>query len=235
MLCLKGVNNWPALKYPSIKSFSSLESMLADDSIELVVVNTPNNTHADFTRKALLAGKHVIVEKPFTITVKDADELIDLAAQKNLCLTVYQNRRYDSDYKTIRKIIAEEWLGDIIEAEFHFDRFKAALSEKLHKEIPGQGTGSLYDLGSHLIDQALQLFGMPSGVFADIRMIRPGSVVDDYFELLLYYPDKRVRVKSSYLVREAFARLYHSWKQGFFYKTQNRCAGNQSASRYGSK
>ncbi|MEO8861208.1 MAG: Gfo/Idh/MocA family oxidoreductase [Ginsengibacter sp.] len=203
-------------KYPGIKTFRSLEALLADDAIELVVVNTPNYTHFDYAKKALEAGKHVIIEKPFTITVEEGSELIALAKKQNKKLSVYQNRRYDSDYKTIRKVLSQNLLGDLIEVEMHFDRFKEELSPKVHKETPGPGSGSLYDLGSHLIDQTLQLFGMPQMIFADIKAMRPISKVDDYFEILFYYETMRVRVKSSYVVREALpGYVFHGLKGSF--------------------
>lgn len=205
-------------KYPSVKTFRTLEAMLADDVIELVIVNTPNNTHYHYCKAALEAGKHVIVEKPFTVSVAEAEELIDLAEGKQLKLSVYQNRRYDSDYKTIKKVLDKKLLGHIVEAEFHFDRYKQELSPKLHKEIATKGTGALYDLGSHLIDQALQLFGMPQAVFADIKAMRPISQVDDYFELLLYYPSSRVRIKGSYQVREALPGYILHGSKGSFIK-----------------
>ena len=148
-------------KYPGVKTYRTLEDMLADDLVELVVVNTPNYTHYEYTKKALEAGKHVVVEKPFTINVEEGEELITLAKKQNKKLSVFQNRRYDSDYKTIKKVMNAKMLGDLVEVEMHFDRYSTALSPKVHKEIPGPGTGSVYDLGSHLIDQALQLFGMP--------------------------------------------------------------------------
>jgi scyllo-inositol 2-dehydrogenase (NADP+) len=202
--------------YPGIKSYQSLDDLLADNAIELVVVNTPNYTHYDYSKKALQAGKHVIVEKPFTVTVEEGEELIALANNQGRTLSVYQNRRYDSDYRTVRKIVKENWLGDIVEVEMHFDRYKEELSPKVHKETPGPGTGALYDLGSHLIDQALQLFGMPGSLFADIRIVRPMSKVDDYFEVLLYYPNMRVRLHSSYLVREPLpAYILHGSKGSF--------------------
>ena len=203
-------------KYPDVKVFRTLEEMLSDEAVELVVVNTPNKTHYDYTKQALLAGKHVICEKPFTVTVAEAEELIELAASKGVKLSVFQNRRYDSDYKTIKSVVDQKLLGDIVEAELHFDRFKEELSPKLHKEIPGEGTGVLNDLGSHLIDQALQLFGKPSAVFADIVAMRTISLVDDYFELILYYPSFRVRIKASYLVREALpGYILHGTKGSF--------------------
>lgn len=205
-------------KYPSVKTFRTLEEMLADDAIELVIVNTPNNSHYKYCKAALEAGKHVVSEKPFTVTVAEAEELIGLAESKNLKLSVYQNRRYDSDYKTIKKVLDKNLLGNIVEAEFHFDRFKEELSPKLHKEIAEKGTGALYDLGSHLIDQALQLFGMPQAVFADIKAMRPISQVDDYFEILLYYPSSRVRIKGSYQVREALPGYVFHGSKGSFIK-----------------
>lgn len=208
--------NIAAEKYPEVKTYRTLETMLADDLVELVIVNTPNYTHYDFAKKALEAGKHVIVEKPFTINIEEGKELIEIAKKQNKILSVYQNRRYDSDYKTISKVISENLLGELVEVEMHFDRFKEELSPKLHKEVPGPGAGSLYDLGAHLIDQALQLFGMPQKIFADIRIIRPMSKVDDYWELLLYYEKLRVRLKSSYVVREALpGYILHGLKGSF--------------------
>ncbi len=205
-------------KYPAIKTFRSLEALLADEKLELVIVNTPNYTHFDIAKKALLANKHVVVEKPFTVNVMEGEELIALAARQNRLISVYQNRRYDSDYKIVKQVLSEGWLGNIVETEIHYDRYKEELSPKLHKEIPGPGTGCLYDLGSHLIDQALQLFGMPLAVFADIAIMRPISKVDDYFELLLYYPSHRVRLKSNYQVREALPGYILHGSKGSFIK-----------------
>jgi predicted dehydrogenase len=185
------------------------------------VVNTPNYTHYDYTKKALQAGKNVVVEKPFTVLTQEGEELVELANTKGLLLSVYQNRRFDSDYKAIKKIVSEGWLGEIVEAEFHFDRYKEDISAKVHKEIPGPGTGALYDLGSHIIDQALQLFGMPEAVFADIRILRPVSQVDDYFEVLLYYKNLRVRLHSSYLVREALPAYALHGTKGSFIKSKS--------------
>jgi scyllo-inositol 2-dehydrogenase (NADP+) len=189
-------------KYPDVKVFRDYDTMLMDPEVELVVVNTPSYTHYEYAKKSLQAGKHTIVEKPFAATVAQATELAELAKKQNLILSVFQNRRYDSDYKTVRKIVQEGWLGDIKEAEFHYDRYNPALSPKAHKETPGPGAGCMYDLGPHLIDQALHLFGFPLAVFADLAITRPLSQVDDYFEVLLYYTDKRVRLKSGYFVRE---------------------------------
>ncbi|MEO7978945.1 Gfo/Idh/MocA family oxidoreductase [Flavobacterium sp.] len=188
--------------YPSVKSYASLEELLADD-VDLVIVNTPVDTHYDYAKKVLLAGKHAVVEKAFTTTVAQAEELDKIAKEKGVKLIVFQNRRWDSDFKTIQKVINEGVLGDLVEAEFHFDRYNPELSPKLHKETVNDGAGILKDLGPHLIDQAVCLFGSPKGVFADIRITRENSLVDDWIDLLLIYEDVRVRLKSSFFVREA--------------------------------
>lgn len=206
-------------KYPGVKTFRTLEEMLADDNIELVIVNTPSVTHYEYAKQTILAGKYLIVEKPFTATVKQAEELIELAVKKNVKLSVYQNRRYDSDYKTVKKILDEGLLGKIIDAEIHFDRYVPDLSYKVHKETPTPGVGALYDLGSHLIDQALQFFGMPKAVFADLASNRPDSEVDDCFDLKLYYQSHSVTLKSSYYVREALpGNIFHGTKGSFIKK-----------------
>jgi len=207
-------------KYPSIKTYRTLEDLLNDNAIELVVVNTPSGTHYRYAKQCLLANKNVIVEKPFTATVEEGEELIQLAKEKNKLLSVYQNRRYDSDYKVLKKIVDEGWLGEIVEAEFHYDRFGDELSYKIHKETPGPAVGVVYDLGSHLIDQALQLFGTPDAVFADIRILRSLSKVNDYFEILLYYKKLRVRLHSSYMVREPLPAYVLHGRKGSFIKAK---------------
>ncbi len=206
--------------YPNIKIYRSLDEILNDESIELVIVNTPTNTHYEYSKKVLLAGKHAVVEKAFTTSIAEAIELEELARSVNKKISVYQNRRWDSDFKTVRKIIEEGWLGNIVEAEIHYDRYRVALSAKLHKEIPGPGAGVLNDLGPHLVDQAICLFGMPLAVYADIRITRPNSLVDDYFELLLNYSDKVVRLKASCLVREPFPSYIIHGLKGSFHKSR---------------
>jgi predicted dehydrogenase len=212
--------NVAAEKYPGVKMFRDFEEMIADEKVELVVVNTPNISHYELCKKSLLAGKHVIVEKPFVPSVEEGLELISIAEKNNLILSVYHNRRYDSDFKTIQKILNENLIGDIREAEFHYDRFDNNLSYKIHKETPAKGTGCLYDLGSHLIDQALELFGMPEKIFADIFSMRPISKVDDYFELILYYQNFRVRLKASYQVRELLPGYILHGSKGSFIKAK---------------
>ena len=206
--------------YPDIKIYRSLEEILTDETIELVIVNTPTATHFDFTRRVLEAGKHAVVEKAFTTTLSEAIILKELAEKNSLQLSVFQNRRWDSDFKTVKKIVKEGWLGEIMEVEFHFDRFKDELSPKAHKETPAPGAGILNDLSPHLIDQALHLFGKPLSIFADLRITRPGSLVDDYFEILLYYPILRVRLKAGYQVREPFASYVVHGRKGSFLKSR---------------
>ena len=207
-------------KYPWVKSYRTLQELLSDKTIELIVVNTPSVTHYDYAKQCLLAGKNLIVEKPFTATVEEGAELIQIAKEKGLLISVYQNRRFDSDYKAVKKVVDEKLLGDLIEAEFHYDRFTEQLSYKVHKETPTPGVGIVYDLGSHLIDQALQLFGMPRFVFADIDTVRPNSQVDDYFELLMFYNHFRVRLHSSLLVREPLPAYILHGKKGSFIKAK---------------
>jgi scyllo-inositol 2-dehydrogenase (NADP+) len=204
--------------YPEAQSYKTLEELLADENIELVVVNTPNYSHYDYVKQALRAGKHVIVEKPFTSTAKEAEELTELAKQQGKQLAVYQNRRWDSDFRTVKNIVREGLLGEIVEAEIHFDRYNPVLSPKQHKEIPGPGTGIVHDLGSHIIDQALQLFGKPEALFADLRTTRSSSQIIDYMDVLLYYPDVRVRLKGGYFVKEPLPGFILHGRNGSFLK-----------------
>ena len=205
--------------YPSVKSYATMEELLQDD-VDLVVVNTPVATHYEYAKKVLLAGKHALVEKAFTTTVAQAQELAALAKEKGLKLSVFQNRRWDSDFKTVQKIISDNVLGEIVEAEFHFDRFNPILSPKQHKETANSGAGILKDLGPHLIDQALCLFGLPQSVFADIRITREHSLVDDYIDILLYYSNFRVRLKAGFFVREAIPSFVVHGKKGSFLKVR---------------
>lgn len=205
--------------YPSVKSYATIEELLQDD-VDLVVVNTPVDTHYEYAKKVLLAGKHALVEKAFTTTVAQAQELAALAKEKGLKLSVFQNRRWDSDFKTVQKIISDNVLGDIVEVEFHFDRYNPILSPKQHKETANSGAGILKDLGPHLIDQALCLFGLPQSVFADIRITREHSLVDDYIDILLYYSHFRVRLKAGFFVREAIPSFVVHGKKGSFLKAR---------------
>ncbi len=208
-------------KYPDIITFRTLEALLADPKIELVILNTPNITHFEFAKQIINSGKHLVVEKPFTATTAQANALIALANKKNVLLSVYHNRRYDSDFLTVKKILNQGSLGAIVDAELHYDRFESGLSYKAHKESPTEAVGSLYDLGSHIIDQSLQLFGMPKCIFAHINSFRQHSKVADYFDLKLFYHNHTVTLKSSYFVREPLpAYIFHGTK-GSFIKTKS--------------
>src|SRR3546814_641054 len=187
----------------TVKKFSGLTS---DPEIELVIVNTPDQTHYDYTKEALEAGKHVIVEKPFTMTVAEGEELVALAEKKGLILSVFHNRRWDGGALTVREILKKGYLGRIVEFESHYDRFRNFIQENTWKEDKKAGTGTLYNLGSHQIDEALFLFGMPDGVWADLRVMRTGGKVVDYFNILLRYPDKSVILRCSYLVKRSEER-----------------------------
>lgn len=204
--------------YPDVQISKSFDDLLHDSEIELVIVNTPDHTHAELAHKALMAGKHVVVEKPFTLHASECEDLLNLAIRKNKILSVFQNRRWDGDFLTVQKIIKNELLGKLVEYEAHFDRFRNYIQPNTWKEDSSTGTGTLYNLGSHLIDQALVLFGMPDSVSADIRTLRPEGKVDDFFEVLLNYPEIRVALKASYLVRELGPRYGLHGTHGSFLK-----------------
>jgi scyllo-inositol 2-dehydrogenase (NADP+) len=205
--------------YPEVKSYATLDELLADDA-ELVVVNTPVDSHYEYTKKVLEAGKHALVEKAFTTTAAEAETLRDLAAEKGLKLTVFQNRRWDSDFKTVKNVLDQNLLGDIIEAEIRFDRYNPMLSAKAWKEHANAGAGVLKDLGPHIIDQALCLFGYPEAVFADIRTVREHSQVDDHIDILLYYPDKRVRLHAGFFNKEQQPAFMLQGRNGSFFKSR---------------
>lgn len=205
-------------KYPESKIFRSVEEMLANADIELVVVNTPVQTHFEYVKKALEAEKNVIVEKPFSVTISEAEELVKLASEKNLFLSVYQNRRFDRDFLQVQHILDEGRLGTLKEAEIRFDRFRTEPSAKEHKENPQlKGSGALHDLGSHLIDQATQLFGFPEKLFADVFSMKGSDFANDYFEIIFYYKNNfRARLKSSVFSKEAHnAYILHGDKGSF--------------------
>ncbi len=192
------------VKYPNSKLYRSFEELIADKSIQLVVINTPVQTHFEYAKAALNAGKNIVVEKPFTVTASEAQELDDISKGKKLFLSVYQNRRYDGDFRAIKDVIQENILGTLKEAELRYDRYRTGHSGKDHKEGDKPGAGNLHDLGAHLIDQAIQLFGFPEAVFADVFAMRDNMVANDYFEVLLYYPHPfRVRIKGTVFARES--------------------------------
>lgn len=203
-------------RYPQAKIYRSFEELIADPAIELVVVNTPVQTHYEYVKAALQAGKQVVAEKPFTVTAAEAAELEAVANATGKQLIVYQNRRYDGDFKAIKQVLAEGVLGEVREVEFRYDRFRLDPSGKQHKEGTLPGAGNLHDLGAHLIDQCLQLFGWPQALFADIAILRDGVAANDYFEILLFYPRMRARLKASIVARAQYPSFILNGMQGSY-------------------
>lgn len=204
--------------YPQSKLVRHTDDVMADDSIELIIVNTPNETHEALVTQALEAGKHVVVEKPFTVTTAEANTLIALAKKKNRILTVFQNRRWDGDFRTVQNVIANRLVGTLVEFEAHYDRFRNYIEANTWKEENRPGTGILYNLGSHMLDQVLVLFGMPLAVDARMGAQRPHGQVDDFYDIRLQYKGFQCIVKSSYLVREAGPRYVLHGTEGSFVK-----------------
>lgn len=204
------------VKYPHAKIYRSFEALIADDNLELIVVNTPVQTHFEYVKAALLAGKKVIAEKPFTVTAAEAEELDQLAKDLNGFLSVYQNRRYDGDYNALKSIVHQGLLGELVEVQIRYDRYRVDPSGKPHKEGSLPGAGNLHDLGSHLIDQALQLFGWPKALFADVCIMREGVNANDYFEVILMYKKMRVRLKASLVARAQYPGYILNGMQGSF-------------------
>jgi len=184
---------------PGARAAATLAEALDDPQIKLVVVVTPSASHFEVARQALRAGKHVVVDKPFALRVAEADELLALAGRHGCLLSVYQNRRWDGDFRTVRRLIEQGSLGAVYHYEAHFDRFRLKARE-VWRDQPGPGSGILYDLGSHLIDQALVLFGMPRAVTADVFAQRPGARAIDYFHLVLDYGPMRAILHGAMLV-----------------------------------
>jgi predicted dehydrogenase len=204
--------------YPGVEVVRDYQHLLSDDNIDLIVVATQNVLHFPMVKEILLAGKNVVVEKPFTPTSKEAKELIEVAKSSGKKIFIYQNRRWDGDFMTIKKILNDGILGDIQEYEAHFDRYKPELTPGKWRDEDKPGGGILYDLGSHLIDQALQLFGKPESLIADIQAQRPGSKVDDYFRLELFYPSTKVILTAGMMVKEPGPRFIIHGTNGSFIK-----------------
>lgn len=205
-------------KYPGAAIVNTSEEIFDDENIDLIVIATPNTSHFPLAMQALQAGKHVVVDKPFTINTKEADELIALAASKNLVLSVYHDRRFDSDFQTLQKIIKNKFLGGIVELESRYDRFRNFLKPNAWREEDAPGAGILYDLGSHLIDQVQVLFGLPEAVTADLRVQRKGAKAVDNFEVILHYPGIKASIKGGMLIREPLPRFILLGNDGSFVK-----------------
>lgn len=205
-------------RYPDTRIVDNADAIIHADDIDLVVVATSNDVHYSLAKAALLAGKHVVVEKPFTITVGEADELIALARQQNKVLSVHHNSRWHSDYLTLRKVAKSGRLGRLVSFEARFDRFRNALRPNAWREADLPGSGIWYDLGAHLVDQTLQLFGLPLAINADLRIQRPGAGAVDDFEVILHYPQLKASLKGSMLVKEPTPRYALYGMDGAFVK-----------------
>jgi scyllo-inositol 2-dehydrogenase (NADP+) len=211
--------NEAAEKYPDARVVRSVEELLEIREIRLVVIATPNETHAPIARQCLEAERDVVVDKPFATTLKEAAELVELARERGRLITVYQNRRYDGDFQAICQIVGDGTLGRIVRFETNYDRFRPDLKPGAWRERVGPGSGILCDLAPHLIDHALVLFGLPEAVTADIRMERIVAVVDDSFDVMMHYPaGMRAVLRSTMLAVAPRPRFVLHGTRGSFFK-----------------
>jgi scyllo-inositol 2-dehydrogenase (NADP+) len=178
-----------AQAYSDVRVLHTLDELLAIDSLSLVVIATPNQTHFPLTKRCLEAGRHVVVDKPFTTNLGEARELVQLAKQRNRILSVYHNRRFDADFQALYNVVVSGELGRVVRFENSYDRFRPSPKPGAWREQPGPGSGVLFDLAPHLLDQAFMLLGQPLAVSADIRTERPGFATDDAFDLLMHFPE----------------------------------------------
>jgi scyllo-inositol 2-dehydrogenase (NADP+) len=206
-----------AMDWPQLPVFASAEALFACDEIELVVIPTPNETHFPLAAKALAAGKRVVVDKPFTLTAAEAQQLISLAQRHQSLLSVFHNRRWDADFLTLRSVLSAGSLGRVTQFESHFDRYRPEVRSRW-RESAAPGAGLWYDLGPHLVDQAVQLFGAPQAISLDLARQRDGAVADDWFHAVLRYDELRVILHGSALVAAVGARLAVHGTAGSFVK-----------------
>ena len=182
--------------YRDVEFVRSVEELLARQ-VDLIVVATPNTSHHPVAKQCLLAGHHVVVDKPFTTALAEAEELVQLARSRQRVITVYQDRRYTGDFATVQKVVSDGAVGRVVLFESHFDRFRPERKPNAWREQEVAGSGVWFDLGPHLFDQALLLFGIPDAIGADIRIEREDAVVDDAFDVTLYYPHTRAVLRAS--------------------------------------
>ena len=205
--------------FAGITSYDSTEELLNDKEIELIVINTPNNTHYDYAIQALTAGKHILVEKPFAATSAQAIEIFELAESLGKNVFVYQNRRWDSDFTAVKNIIKSNKLGKLSEVHFRFDRYKASIGVKSFKEEPVAASGLQYDLGPHLVDQAISIFGNPLSFHKLLGRNRKNTKVDDFFSIHLSYPDSlNVFVHANMMVTDIQPSFVLHGENGSFIK-----------------
>jgi len=202
--------------YPSARILRTVDEALGDAAVQLIVVGTPNETHFDLAKLALLAGKHVVIDKPFAGTSAEAKELKELAERQGVILAPFHNRRWDGDFLTVRKLLGEGSVGRLVTFESHFDRFRPLPRENTWKESGSSANGLLMDLAPHLVDQALALFGAPEGITASVRKDRDLTAIEDAFDITLEYPRLRAYCRSSMLACDASPRfLLHGTKGSF--------------------
>lgn len=207
--------------YPQIPCYRSLDEMLDDKSIHLVVVATPSNNHYQIAEECLSNGRHVVIDKPFTLTSAEAAGLIRLARERKLLLSAYQNRRWDGDFLTVKKILATGTLGRLVSYESHFDRFRPEPRLDVWRESGGPGSGTLFDLGTHLIDQAANLFGTPTSITASVRIDRDQAASDDAFDITFAYQGEQnlnVKLSASSIARIPGARFTLHGMRGSYVK-----------------
>ncbi len=204
--------------YPQATIVNDFDKILHDPVVELVIVNTPDYLHFEMAKMAMEAGKHVVVEKPFTKTSKEAEKLIEIAQRNNVLLTVYQNRRQDGGFQTVRKILDNNFLGRVVEYECHYDRYRNFIQEGSWKEDGDERTGVLFNLGPHIVDQALVLFGKPKNISANLSVLRTGGRTTDQFHIRLQYEGFVATLRCSYLVREMGPQFIIHGTEGSFVK-----------------
>jgi scyllo-inositol 2-dehydrogenase (NADP+) len=204
--------------YPEARVLRSVEEALDDPAVQLIVVGTPNDTHFPLAKQALEAGKHVVIDKPFAATSAEARELVDLARSKSLVLAPFHNRRWDGDFLTVKKLLADNTLGRLVTFASHFDRFRPIPREGTWKESDSAANGLLMDLGPHLVDQALALFGPPESITASVRKDRDHTGIEDAFDITLGYPRLTVYCRSSMIAADYSARFLLHGTHGSFRK-----------------
>jgi scyllo-inositol 2-dehydrogenase (NADP+) len=211
--------NKAAERYPGIVTYRTLEELLADASLALIVVTTPNGTHFELARQALRAGKSVVVDKPLAVTSAETAGLIALAREKNLLLAPFHNRRWDGDFLTVEELLRAEALGRLVAFESHMDRWRPTLpTDRLWKNDPAAGGGLLLDLGTHLVDQALVLFGKPKAVSAEVAREREGAQANDAFTVRLRYAGFTATLGANSLSMPAAPRFHLRGTQGNYWK-----------------
>lgn len=211
--------------FPGMAVHADPHALIAAEHIDLVVIATPNETHAPLARAAIAAGKHVVIDKPFTLDLGEARGLVALPDDRGVLLSVFHNRRWDSDFLTVRAAIDANVVGDVTHFESHFDRFRPDVRDRW-RERSGPGSGVWYDLGPHLVDQALLLFGLPDTVQASIATQRPGAMTDDWAHVVLSYGERRVILQASMLVAGGVDRFTVHGTAGSMTK---HCADHQEA------